>query len=226
MLQKLREIRKILRNTYPHNNHFNKCKIFDEILYIFLSWRTPILKAESLFQELKTKYQDFNHFFKLSENEWFEILKSGGKANDKAKTIVKLLKKIKEDFGAVENVEGLSNKGDQEVHEYLISLPGIKDKSAYCIMLYAMKRAFFPADAHCLRICWRSGIIEGTNKKKEDRVRGQKELNDMIRGDYQLCYDLHTTMIQHGKTICKPGKPKCEQCVISNMCNFNIGDTG
>lgn len=225
MLQKLKEIRRILRSTYPHNNHFNKCKIFDEILYIFLSWRTPILKAESLFQELKTKYQDFNQFFKLSENEWFEILKSGGKANDKSKTIVKLLKKIKEDFGAVENIESLSNKGDQEVHEYLISLPGIKDKSAYCIMLYAMKRAFFPADAHCLRICWKSGIIKGTNKKKQDRVRGQKELNDMIKGDYQLCYDLHTTMIQHGKIICKPGKPKCGQCVISNMCNFNIGNT-
>lgn len=216
---KLKKIREILKTTYPEFNFYNKNKIFDEILYILLSWRTPILKSESLYQKLKKDFKDWNDLFELSESDWYKRIESGGKANDKARTLVKLLRKIKRDFGSIEKVETISKKSDEEVYRYLVSLPGIKDKSAFCIMLYAMKRAVFPADAHCLRISQRVGIIEGTNQKKQDRVRGQKELNELLKGNYQLCYDLHITMLQHGQKVCKRN-PLCENCVISHLCDY------
>lgn len=217
--KKLKKVKDILKKNYPEFNFYNKDKIFDEILYIFLSWRTPISKAESIYQRVKTDYKDLNELFNLSENDWFKRLESSGKAKDKSRTIVKLLKKIKEDFGCIENVEKLSQKSNDEVYQYLVSLPGIKDKSAFCIMLYTMKRAVFPADAHCLRVSQRLGVIQGTNEKKQDRIRGQRELNDLLKGNYSLCYDLHITMLQHGKKICKR-KPLCEQCPISHLCDY------
>ena len=215
----LETVRNILKKSYPIFNFYNKDRIFNEILYIFLSWRTPIVKAESLYNELKLEFHNWNALFNLDVADWYNRLQSSGKANDKARTLVKLLKIIKNDFGNVEHVEVLSEKSDSEVYQYLTSLPGIKDKSAYCIMLYAMKRAFFPADAHCLRISQRLGIIEGTNQSKQDRVKGQKTLNDLVKGDYQLCYDLHITMLQHGQNICKR-KPLCRQCMLSHLCNY------
>lgn len=218
--KKLVKVREILKKNYTDFNFFNKDRIFDEILYIFLSWRTPISKAESFYQELASDFQDRNALFNLDEDQWFTLLESGGKATDKSRTIVRLLTKIKNDFGSVEAVEALSKKCDEEVHKYLVSLPGIKDKSAYCIMLYTMKRPVFPADAHCLRICQRLGVIEGTNSRKQDRVRGQMELNQLMKGDYRFCYDLHITMIQHGQSVCKR-IPLCDKCVISNMCDYN-----
>ncbi len=216
---KLIKVRSILKKSYPKFNFYNKRKIFDEILYIFLSWRTPIRKAEILYQELKKDFKEWNDLTELNESDWFERLESSGKANDKARTLLKLLEKIKYDFGKVENVESLSAKSDSQVHEYLTSLPGIKDKAAYCVMLYSMNRAVFPADAHCLRISQRLGIIEGTNRQKQDRVIGQKKLNELVKGNYQFCYDLHITMLQHGKAVCK-AKPLCEQCVISHLCDY------
>lgn len=218
-LEKFKKIRRILRKTYNPEHHFNKDKVFDEILFIFFSWRTPIIKAEAIYQELKARFPNRDTLFDLDENEWFKILETGGKAKDKSRTIVKLLGKLKGDFETAEQAENLSEKPDAEIHEYLTSLPGIKDKSAYCIMLYAMKKPVFPADAHCLRISQRLGIIEGTNKRKQDRVRGQQELNNLLQGDYRLCYDLHVTMIQHGKSICKT-RPLCEKCVIAILCNY------
>lgn len=215
----LREVRRIFLETYNPDHHFNKDKVFDEILFIFFSWRTPIIKAESIYQELRKTYSDWNELFGFGENEWFTILESGGKAHDKARTIIKLLQELNKDFGMAECVEKLAERPDSEIQKYLISLPGIKDKSAYCIMLYAMKKAVFPADAHCLRISQRLGIIQGTNKSKQDRVRGEQELNKLLRGDYDLCYDLHVTMIQHGKAICKT-KPFCKQCVINALCKY------
>lgn len=165
-LEKLKRVRQILRETYDPDHHFNKDNVFDEILFIFFSWRTPIVKAESIYQELKAKYSDWNALFDLNEQEWFKILESNGKARDKSRTIVRLLETLQSDFGTIEHVENLSKKPDAEIHKYLTFLPGIKDKSAYCVMLYAMKKPVFPADAHCLRISQRLGIIEGTNKRK------------------------------------------------------------
>lgn len=218
-LAKLQEVRRILRNSYNPDHHFNKEKIFDEILFIFFSWRTPIVKAEAIYEELQSKFPDWNRLFDLDEGKWFEILESGGKARDKSKTIVRLLKTLKNDFGTVANVEKMSEKSDAEIHQYLTSLPGIKDKSAYCVMLYAIKKPVFPADAHCLRISQRLGVIQGTNRSKQDRVRGQEELNELLTGDYELCYELHVMMIQHGKSICKT-RPLCDKCVVAELCDF------
>src|SRR3990172_4924944 len=104
----LKKVRESLNKYYTKFNFYNKSKVFDEVLYIFLSWRTPIPVAESLYQRLKVDYRDWNELIKLNETDWYKILKSSGKANDKARILVKLLKKIKEDFGRVENVQLLS----------------------------------------------------------------------------------------------------------------------
>ncbi len=218
-INRLKKIRILLRENYPTNNHYNKTHIFKEILFIFFSWRTPIIKAEEVYQLLRSKYRDWNTLFDLEEDDWFSIFKASGKAKDKSRAIVKLLQKLKNDFGSIDKIEKLSKKPGSEVFEYLISLPGIKEKSAYCIMLYSMEKPVFPADAHCLRICQRLGIIKGTNERKQDRIQGQKELNELLKGDYELCYDLHTSMIQHGKSICKPN-PICEKCIISKFCDY------
>lgn len=216
---KLHKTRAVLKKNYPEFNFFNKDKIFDEILYVFLSWRTPIVKAEHLYQELKNDFPDWNDLFELTDRDWYKRLESGGKANDKARILIRLLKRLKGDFGSIDNVELLIQKSDNKVYEYLVSLPGIKDKSAFCIMLYTMKRAVFPADTHCLRVSQRLGIIDGNNERKQDRSSGQRKLNELLKGDYQLCYDLHVTMLQHGQKICGR-RPQCHKCVTSHLCDY------
>ncbi len=83
----LKKVRRILRKNYELNHHFNKDQIFDEILFIFFSWRTPIIKAESIYQAVKSKFPDRNALMHFDEESWFRILESGGKAKDKAKII-------------------------------------------------------------------------------------------------------------------------------------------
>lgn len=219
-LTKLKNIHNLLCSSYDPEHHYNKERIFDEILFIFFSWRTPIKKAEEIFQALYARYPDRDDLFNLTEADWFQVLKSGGKAHDKSRTVVKLMERLKEDFGDAASVETLADRTDEQIHRYLISLPGVKDKSAYCIMLYAMRKPFFPADTHCLRICQRLGIIEGTNRRKQDREKGQEELNRLLAGNFKLCYDLHTTMIMHGRMTCK-AKPLCGECVLASDCDYS-----
>lgn len=217
---KLIKIHERLSQTYVPNHHSNKEKIFDEILYIFFTWRTPIKKAEEIFQDLYFKYPNKTEWFALNEENWYSILESGGKARDKSRAVVKLLSKLKQDFKDIDSIESMGKWEDETIHRYLISLPGIKDKSAYCIMLYAMHKPYFPTDAHCLRICQRVGLIKGTSMRKQDREKGQKELNELLAGNYKICYDLHTTMIVHGRTVCK-SRPLCGKCVIEKYCEYS-----
>jgi endonuclease III len=36
-------------------------------------------------------------------------------------------------------------------------------------------------------------------------------------------YEAHVNLIRHGRTICRPGKPLCEQCCIVEYCEFYAG---
>ncbi|GAK56014.1 hypothetical protein U27_02975 [Candidatus Vecturithrix granuli] len=69
MIDKLKKVHQLLKEAYNPDHHFNKDKVFDEILFIFFSWRTPIIKAESMYQELKSTHTDWKRLFDLDEYE-------------------------------------------------------------------------------------------------------------------------------------------------------------
>lgn len=167
-----------LTDEYPENHHhFNKLCVFDELLFILLTWRTPITLAQQIFLEIYRQEKDRNGFFSWSKDQWFAFLDPGGKAHDKSRTLVKMLQRIQYDYKTVENFETyLSGLDNEALFDVLTALPGIKAKSAYCVMMYALKRSVFPADAHCLRIASRMGLIDIDMQKKQDRERGQREL--------------------------------------------------
>lgn len=210
-----------LKQDYPERyHHFNKSRLFDEVLFIFLTWRTPIDLAHSIFEQIYLDISDRNLFFTWSEHKWFQLLISGGKAQDKARTLVKMLIQIEARYKNIENFEQqLSILDDQLLFKELTALPGVKAKSAYCTMLYALKRSVFPADAHCIRIASRMGLVDVDIKKKQERERAQNELQWLIGGDYTRCYDTHTKMIVHGQQVCKP-KPLCSICGLYKWCEY------
>lgn len=210
-----------LNAAYPGNyHHNNKNTIFNELLFIFLSWRTPIEKAQKIYQMIISNIGNTNELFDWTPEQWFKVLLTGGKAHDKSQTIFKLMQQVRLDFQDTSTFENhLWNLTESAVFQYLTSLPGIKEKSAYCIMLYAMKMPVFPADAHCLRISNRLGLIQIEMSKKQDRVKGQQQLQSIIGGNFEWCYDIHTKMIVHGQQICGY-KPKCKTCCLNQVCEY------
>jgi len=180
--------------------------------------------ALRLIQSLEQNGISHQELFAWTEDQWYQFLEPAGKAKDKAPVCYRLMQKIREDFRSPENLNLLGRFSDEQLINYLTTLPGIKLKSALCVMLYSLNRAVFPADSHCLRILNRIGCIHLDIRSKQQREQAQAELNQAIRGDYQLCYELHTLFIVHGKKTC--GRiPRCELCCLKPLCAYSAAST-
>ena len=139
-------------------------------------------------------------------------IRSGGIANIKAGRIKSILAEIEAREDSVD-LSRLNKLTDQEVDEYLRSLPGVGPKTVACVLTFAMGRAAFPVDTHVHRVTKRLGwIAEKTSADQAHRVltpRIPKEIR----------YELHMLLITHGRTICKATMPLCSECVLLDLCD-------
>lgn len=88
--------------------------------------------------------------------------------------------------------------------EQLLGLWGIGEETADSILLYAYKKPVLIKDAYTKRIFERVGI-KHVNKIK-----------------YEKMNEFHALIVEHCKRVCLKKKPKCEECIIKEVCLFNL----
>lgn len=209
----IKEIEELLDFEYGSPDHNNKKNPLDELVFILLSRRTPVAEYESVYDELRAYYPTWKKVAEAPREDIQRIVERAGLGSKRVEEIQENLLAIKKKFGRY-SLHRLKKWNKNMVFDYLTSLKGIGPKSAYCIMMYSLERDVFPADTHVNRICQRLGIIDtGLDHKKS-----QKLLANMF--PQKLRYSIHVNMLAHGRKICTPSKPKCEQCVISGFCEY------
>jgi DNA (cytosine-5)-methyltransferase 1 len=209
-----REIDEILHFMYGTPDHNNKEDVLDELIFILLSRRTSGKGYEKAYNELKGRYPDWGKLVRARDRTILKIIGKAGLGSLRLNEIRNNLETIHERFGEY-SLEHLHKWGNPKVFEFLTSLEGIGPKSAYCIMMYSLKRDVFPVDTHVNRICQRLGIIEQGMHHKV----AQFELAEVFPKKYR--YSLHVNMLSHGREICKSINPSCNQCVIIGFCKRN-----
>ncbi|MFW6016629.1 MAG: endonuclease III domain-containing protein [bacterium] len=215
---KLNEIIDILKKEYcsPHFN--NKSDIVSEIIYIILSKRTNYKLNNETYNKLLNRY---NNWEEIQEDSYKNIKKCiyrGGLSEEKSKNIKKTIAKLYEDFNTLDINDILLTWSDKDVKEYLVSLPGIGLKSAYCVMLFSLKISVQPADTHIIKLFNRLGFIDIPIK---NHSKAQKKINIMCKDlGYEKNYYLHVNFKAHGQEICKRRSPNCESCIISGYCCY------
>ena len=211
VLKHTKELDEVLRIMHGTPNHNNKEDPLDELFFILLSRRTRNRGYEKVYEKLKSEYPSWTKLAKAPEKKIYAIVKKAGLGKKRATEIKYNLKKIHDKFGAY-SLKRLRKWNDNRTLEFLTSLKGIGPKSAYCIMMYSLKRKVFPADTHVIRICKRLGIIN----KKFNHKASQKELADIF--PERIRYSLHVNMVSHGRSICRSINPKCSSCLIKGFC--------
>lgn len=77
-----------------------------------------------------------------------------------------------------------------------------------------MGRAAFPVDTHVHRVVTRLGWVPaGTTAEKAHRLLAP-------RVPAGIRYDLHLALIGHGRTVCLARRPRCEVCVLLDLCPY------
>jgi endonuclease III len=212
--QRLLEVRtvcRILRRKYGLPTFGNPSDPLDDLIYVLISTRTSLEVAARTFGELRQAFPTWDEILRSTQSRLRRVLKPAGLSEKKSWQIRSALTEIRRAFGRCE-LNTLSTKDDAEVHAFLIRLPGVSDKVAKCVMMYAMGRSVLPVDVHVHRVAGRLGWID---RKSADQCHS--ELEAIVPPP--LRYAFHVDCIAHGRAICR-SVPRCKNCPIRGYCDF------
>jgi endonuclease-3 len=131
-----------------------------------------------------------------------EIIKSTGFFRNKTKSLIGLGKALVERY----------NGEIPDSMEELVKLPGIGRKTANVILGNAFgKNEGIVVDTHVARVSHRLGLTRET-----DPIKIEQDLMPLFpRKDWALLAHL---LIFHGRRVCEARRPKCEICVLNDIC--------
>lgn len=185
--------------------------ILDEVVMTVLSQHTSDINSTRAFAGLRERFSTWEDVLYASTERVADSIRSGGIAQVKAARIQQILGEIEKREGRLD-IGRLMRVPDEEVTDYLCSLPGVGPKTAACVLLFSMGRPAFPVDTHVHRVAKRLGLIE----EKAGADKAQRLLEPRIPPEQR--YAMHMELIRHGREICKPATPRCTECVLLDLC--------
>lgn len=153
--------------------------------------------TEKLFQVVSTP-QDI---LSLGLDGLKEYVKTIGLFNTKAANIIKLSQQLIDQFdGKVPN-----NRND------LTSLPGVGRKTANVVLNVIFDQPTIPVDTHVARVSNRLGLSTANHPDKIEA-----DLEKVIPKEFLK--DAHHLLVLHGRYTCIARKPKCDICILNDIC--------
>jgi endonuclease III len=202
----------LLKREYGTPRLGNPKDPLDDLVYIVLSNKTSPEVAERIYRRLKSRFKSWDRLLASSPGSLKAILKPAGLSRVKSKQIRGALRRIAKDFGSC-NLSPLKQLDPPDVHPYLVSLPGVSDKVAKCVMMYTLGAEVLPVDSHVHRIATRLGWAA---RKRADQCH--EELEAVVPPQWRFTF--HVGSVLHGREICRPECPACEKCCISRYCEY------
>ncbi|MBR4373179.1 MAG: endonuclease III [Treponema sp.] len=203
------EIEEVM-SRFEKNNPNPKCE---------LDWKNPytllvsvVLSAQStdksVNENTKKLYEVADtpeKMIALGKEKLVEFIRPIGLSANKSKNIIALSEKLISDFGGEVPHD----------REKLMSLPGVGRKTANVVLNVVWNEPTMPVDTHLLRICPKIGLAEGDTPEKVEQ-----SLVERIPEKFMT--HAHHWLILHGRYVCTARKPKCDECLISDICRKNV----
>ena len=139
----------------------------------------------------------------LGEEGLIAHIKTIGLFRNKAKNVIAMSRQLIERFGG----QVPSSRAA------LQSLPGVGRKTANVVLNMWFRHPAQAVDTHIFRLGNRSGLAPGRDVEAVERA-----IEDNVPVEYQL--HAHHWMILHGRYICTARKPRCPDCLIRDLCQF------
>jgi len=167
------------------------------------------VNSERAYARMRERFPAWRDVRDAPEADLVEVLRPGGLAAQKAPRIQAVLR-------AVDGVDldRLSTVPPEEAMTWLVALPGVGPKTASCVLLFSLGVPVMPVDTHIHRIAGRIGLIPaGTSADAAHAI-----LSAVTPPERML--DAHLLLIAHGRTTCTARRPRCEECVLLDLCDY------
>lgn len=139
----------------------------------------------------------------LGEEGLKKFIKTIGLFNSKARNIILLCRQlIDQHDGSV-----------PDTRTELEALPGVGRKTANVVLNTAFGQKTIAVDTHIFRVSNRTKIAPGKTV-----LEVEKGLEKWVPDKHKK--DAHHLLILHGRYTCVARKPRCQSCVIADLCEF------
>ena len=173
--------------------------------------------SEIMLQQTQVKTAD-NYY-----NKWIDIFPT---VNDVAKANIDLILKVWEGLGYYKRAHNIYNTAQIIVKEHkgevpnsyneLIKLKGIGDYTASAILSIAFQKPYPAIDGNLKRVISR---LKTFNNKQLSKTIKNTILNSMINSK---AGDINQALMDLGREVCTPNKPKCNLCPLISDCKAFI----
>jgi endonuclease III len=183
----------------------------EELVGTILSQNTNDANSAAAYEELTRRFRTWQDVLAAPVQDVAAAIRSGGLADQKARTIQRALERIRQDFGRI-SLDDLALWDGSRSMEYLTSIPGIGPKTAACVLMFAFSLPVFPVDTHIHRQAIRLGLVP----RRCTAVQAQEALQAACPP--KLVYPFHVLLISHGRNVCRARQPDCPNCVLKEIC--------
>jgi len=139
----------------------------------------------------------------LGEETVRDYIKTIGLYRNKARNVIALSEKLIAEFG------GEVPRSRAEIE----SLPGAGRKTANVVLNMAFGELTMAVDTHVFRVGNRTGLAPGKTP-----LEVELGLERLIPAEFML--HAHHWLILHGRYTCLARKPRCEVCLINDLCRW------
>lgn len=156
--------------------------------------------TKALFEKVTSPQQMLD----LGYDKLLPYIKSIGLYKNKGANIIKLSKMLVEEY----------NSEVPDTKEELIKLPGVGPKTANVVLNVIFKQPTMPVDTHILRIAPKIGLAPGSTPEEVERGL-------LKRIPAEFLFNAHHWILLHGRYVCTAKNPKCNECLIADLCKHN-----
>lgn len=185
----------------------------DELVSCILSQHTSDANSLPAFFRLKEALPTWEAVVAAGQERVAELIRNAGLANQKSKSILACLSRIRELNGAY-SIDSLSSLSPRVARAWLEQLPGVGPKTASIVLCFSFGMDVIPVDTHVFRVAWRLGLFS----KELGENKAHDVLLDLVPKG--LGYRFHMALIQHGRAVCRAPRPRCEACEFTAQCAY------
>jgi endonuclease-3 len=171
------------------------------LVSVMLSAQTTDVTVNRVTERLFRKYRRAEDYLGVPEAELEADIRPTGTFRQKARNLRGAMRVLIEDF-------------DGEVPtrlEDLVRLPGVGRKTANVVAAERGATQGIVVDTHVRRLSQRLGFT-----RNHDPVKIERDLQRLVpRPDWARLPHL---LIWHGRRVCIAQRPRCEACVVSDLC--------
>lgn len=185
----------------------------DVLIETILSQSTSNTNSNRAFESLRKRFPTWEKVRRARVPSIEAAIRSGGLARQKSVRIRNLLNEIYRQRGSLD-LSFLRTAPLEEAKRFLAGFKGIGPKTVACTLLFACNRPVFPIDTHIFRIARRLALIP---ERCSDEQAHQMMERIVPPSRY---FEVHINLIMHGRKICRPRDPLCEECCLVEYCRF------